>query len=123
MALKGLKEGCFSSLSWNFFLTPFKSKSFIKCSWLFFFVVVAFGLKGRKQTKVVCAALTAITPSPQNSGCFPVSIFQCSVMVGAAGTGVNEYICLLREASWSCSGVLLTLQNAWVRVVLSCVVT
>ena len=29
-ALKGLKEGCFSSLSWNFFLTPFKSKSFIK---------------------------------------------------------------------------------------------
>lgn len=30
-ALKGFKQGCFSSLSWNFFLTPFKSKSIIKC--------------------------------------------------------------------------------------------
>lgn len=90
-------------------------------------MIVTFGLKGRKQTKPVCAALTAVTPSPQNSGCFPVSIFQCSVTVGAAGkggcSGVNEYICLLRETSWSCSGVLLTsLQNAWVRVVPSCVV-
>lgn len=30
-ALKGFQQGCFSSLSWNFFLTPFKSKSLIKC--------------------------------------------------------------------------------------------
>ena len=80
-------------------------------------MIVAFGVEGRKQTKAVCAALTAVTPSPQNSGCFPMSIFQCNAVVGAVGkrgcSGVN--ICLLGETSRSCVGVVPTsLQNAWV---------
>lgn len=66
--------------------------------------------------------LTAVNPSPQKSGYLPVSVFQCNVMVGAAGKGgcstVNEYICLLRETSQSCSGVLLTSEMPGVRVVL-----
>lgn len=37
---------------------------------------------------------------------------------------MNKDICFLGETPWSCSGVLLTsLQNCWVTVVPSCVVT
>lgn len=101
--IKGFKRRLFLFPFLELFPDPFQIEKLYQVLVAFLFCDCCFWLERQEANKSGVCCADCRNPSPQNSGCFPASVFQGSVMVGAAGkggwSGVNEYICLLRETS------------------------